>query len=650
MVAGRIRLGVLLLLALGPTSAANAAPGDIERITDFRQDIVVAGDGTMSVRETITVDAEGDFIEHGIYRDFPTIYRGGRDMHVRFDVQNVTLDGRDTPYSTIYIDNGTRLQMGDADVTLSHGLHTFDIRYATDRQIGFFSRRDELYWNVTGNGWEFEILHAGAVIHLPNGARIESWNFFTGPSGKRGRAAVARRLSPSDIAFDTTALLDPDSGLTIVVDFAKGAVHPPSNADRLDYFLRDNEGAAGAAAGLALLCLYFLIAWWLVGRDPRRGTVVPLFAPPHDLSPAAMRYIHRMQYDRKAFAATLIGLAVKGVVTIAETKHFLGPVYTLKRAGEPTQALSSAESGVAQALIGWDSEVELTQKNRAQIAVAIAMLKKDLSDEYEKVYFNQNRAWFWPALGIIGLSCVAAALLSHSLAGAFLVFLWSGLFGVATGVFGYFAFGAWWTVFTGHGAAAVNLGIAVLRTLAVLPFAGTLIGMLFFLNDSIQPVTVGLLALEGVVALIFYRLLRAPTLAGGKLRDEIDGFAMFLRTAEQQRLETLQPPDVTPQLFEKFLPYAVALDCENQWSRKFETATAATGAADGSTTQRAYIPMWYQGESFGSISTPEFAAGLSTALGSAAATASAAPGSGFGGSGGGGFSGGGGGGGGGGGW
>ena len=636
--AGRVRVALLLLLTL---AAVPARADDIERITDFQQDIAVARDGTMDVRETITVNAQGDTIEHGIYRDFPTIYRGAHTVHVRFDVEGATLDGKPAPFGTEQIENGTRLRIGDAGALLSHGLHVFAIHYATDRQIGFFARGDELYWNVTGLGWDFEIAHAGTVVHLPEGARIERWSFYTGAAGTHGREASARLLSPNTIAFDTTASLDPNSGLTIAVDFAKGAVLPQPE---WSYLARDNAGAAGALAGLALLFLYFFGAWWLVGRDPKRGTIVPLFAPPHDLSPAAMRYVHRMQYDRKAFAATIVGLAVKGVVTIRETRHVLGPVFTLVRSGEPRDPLSDTEAGVAQALIGWDSELELSQKNNGQIRMAITQLKKTLSDEYEKVYFNQNRGFVWPGLGIIALSCFAAAFLSDDWGGAFLVFLWSGLFGVATGLFGNYAFNAWRTVFLGHGAGAVNVSIALLRTLAVLPFAGTLIGVLFFLNHAIQPVTVGLLGLEGVVALIFYRLLRAPTLAGGRLRDEIDGFALFLKTAERDRLEVLQPPEMTPQLFEKFLPYAIALDCENAWSRKFDIATAGADAPNAPHDGHIFTPMWYQGESFATLGASGFASSIGASLGNAAASASMAPGSSSGG-GGGGFSGGGGGGG-----
>ena len=646
--AGRIFARAALILFAAFAASAARADG-IERITDYRADIAVGRDGRLTVQETITVNAQDDFIVHGIYRDFPTIYRASRNVHVAFDVLDATLDGRDTPTSVTEIDNGDRLQMGDSDTTLSPGLHVFRFRYVTDRQIAFLKDRDELYWNVTGNGWNFQIDHAQAVVHLPNGAKITNANFFTGRQGAHGGNAIARKLAPNAMHFETTQELDPNQGLTVGVDFSKGAVAPPTQADRARFLLRDNAGAAGALAGLALLCLYFLVAWWLVGRDPKRGTIIALFAPPHGLSPAAMRFVHRMQYDRKAFAATLIGLAVKGVAVISETKHFLGPVYTLTRAGEPREALCPEEAGVAEALLGWGGDsIELTQKNQGRLAAAIALLKMSLSNECEKVYFNRNKSWLWPGLGIIGLSALAAAQLSDDPDGAFLVFLWGGLFGVASAVFCYFAFQAWTSVFAGPGARAVHLAAALLRTLFAVPFVATLIGVTFFLNDAIQPLTIAILAAEGIVAAIFYRLLRAPTLAGQRLRDEIDGFALFLRAAEQPRLEALQPPEMTPQLFEKFLPYAVALDCENAWSRKFEIATAAAGDGASGASGHLYMPMWYQGDSFSTLGTGAFVSSIGASIGNAVASASIAPGSGM--SGGGGFSGGGGGGGGGGGW
>src|SRR5258707_1359489 len=70
---------------------------------------------------------------------------------------------------------------------------------------------------------------------------------------------------------------------------------------------------------------------------------------------------------------------------------------------------------------------------------------------------------------------------------------------------------------------------------------------------------------------------------------------MYLTAVETPRQEVLHPPQVTPEVFEKFLPYAIALDAENAWSRKFEAEAARAGEAPG---QKSYTPPWYSGSSF----------------------------------------------------
>jgi uncharacterized membrane protein len=150
----------------------------------------------------------------------------------------------------------------------------------------------------------------------------------------------------------------------------------------------------------------------------------------------------------------------------------------------------------------------------------------------------------------------------------------------------------------------------------------------------------------GLIAYLFYHLLKAPTLAGAKVMAEINGFREFLNTAERDRLELLNPPNITPEVFEKFLPYAIALDCENRWAKRFEAEATAAGVDPHSSTY--YSPGWYSG-SGSNFSSAAFTSSLGASMAAAAASAATAPGSSSG-SGGGGFSGGGGGGGGGGGW
>jgi uncharacterized membrane protein len=151
---------------------------------------------------------------------------------------------------------------------------------------------------------------------------------------------------------------------------------------------------------------------------------------------------------------------------------------------------------------------------------------------------------------------------------------------------------------------------------------------------------------------IFFRLLRAYTPKGRVLLDQIDGFRLYLSVAEKDRMNMLTPVDHTPETFERYLPYALALDVEQQWSENFADVLERTDASG----QLTYQPVWFSGQALQSAGFSTLGSSLSGAFASAIAASSVAPGtssgfsSGGGGGGGGGGSGGGGGGGGGGGW
>ena len=142
---------------------------------------------------------------------------------------------------------------------------------------------------------------------------------------------------------------------------------------------------------------------------------------------------------------------------------------------------------------------------------------------------------------------------------------------------------------------------------------------------------------------VFGHLLKAPTLQGRKVMDQAEGFKMFLSVTEKERMNLLNPPDQTPELFEKYLPYALALDVEQKWSEQFSTVFEKLAKAG-----TAYHPYWYGGM-HGGFRVNDFSSNLAGSFSNAISSSSTPPGSSSGG-GGGGFSGGGGGGGGGGGW
>ncbi|MDF2366656.1 DUF2207 domain-containing protein [Sneathiella sp.] len=614
-----------------------------ELIRNFQSNLWVHSDATLTVQERITVVSEGNQIRRGIYRDFPTDYKDtqGNQYRVGFEVEEVTRDGQAEPFHTERQSNGVRVYIGDKDVIIPHGEHSYMITYRTTRQIGYFDGIDELYWNVTGNGWAFAIERASARVHLPEGASVQDYIAYTGYQGDQGKAYGTRDFVDG-IEFYTTKPLRPQEGLTIAVSWPSGFVTKPTNTEKLGYLLSDNKILFIGIIGLLVIVAYYLFVWWRVGRDPAAGTIIPFFEPPDGYSPAAMRYIRNMGFDNKVFSAAILSMAVKGYVTIHEDSS---GTYTVKRIAKKVP-LSMGERAVARKFFNFeDNELELKQKNRAIIQAARNSLKEWLRTEYEKTYFNDNRHYFLPGAGLSILVIILMIIGAREPSAAAFISFW--LAGWAAGVYfilrrGYRA----WREFLSGKNPLSGIGAIILSVMAI-PFLGGEAMGLMFLVEATSPAAAIVFLLIQIVNLVFYHLLKAPTLLGRKMLDRFAGFADFLSVTEKDRMNFFNPPERTPELFEKFLPFAVALDVENAWAEQFSNSFANAHEAPAQMT--GYRPTWYHGRHFNPTNLGEFSTSLGRGFTSAISSAATAPGSSSGSSGGG-SSGGGGGGGGGGGW
>ena len=611
-------LPVLVACLLVPAAQAR------EQILRFHSDIDVRADGSMLVTENIRVRAEGDQIRRGIYRELPTDYRDRFNNRIKifFEVLDVTRDGLSEPFFIEKHANGVRIYIGRADRLLPPGDYDYAITYQTDRQLGFFENHDELYWNVTGNGWGFAIMNASASIELPDGvpAGAMSIEGYTGPFGAQGRNYSAN-IGRDAVAFvETTRPLQRAEGLTVVVSWPKGFVAEPTSMDRAGWLLADNRGLLIALAGLGLMAAYLFFAWSRYGRDPEPGPVFPHYEPPPKLSPGACRYIQKMAHDHQAFSAAVLNLAAKGYITIHEgrtaalkaatggslydkavdqlsptQKKLLGPLleiaeevadaasdetFVLQRNATPANQpeLGPGEEALLEKLFADGEYLVLTDKNHETVGGAIKSHAAALKRFYQRVYFFANGGLIVPAvlIGVLALALVA------------------------------------------------GLG-------------------------EFTPFTIGVLLLAVPLLIWFGYLMKAPTELGRKTMDRIDGFKMYLTVAEAEELKRIEgiagpSPEKTTALFERYLPFAVALDVEQPWAEQFERLFMRISAEQGKT----YRPNWYVGNrSVSSFSG--FTSAMTSSLTTAISASSTPPGSSSG-AGGGGSSGGGGGGGGGGGW
>ena len=632
--------GVLALLTflLLPLSA-----GAQEKIYLFSSRATLLADSSLEVREDITVNVEGRQIRRGIYRDFPTKYTdsSGRTVRVGFDVLETLLDGREVPFKTESIANGVRVYIGDPNEFAPLGKRTYTLSYVTTHQIGFFEGHDELYWNVTGNGWDFAIDEARFTLSIPGDTPFNSVEFYTGWQGARGQDA---RVLP-DNSVQTTAPLGPKEGLTVVYTWPKGIVTPPT----IPFYIRFFEKYAFhfIVALPVLLGILYALLWLRWGKDPSMPAIIPLFSASAGRTPGFLRYVRRMGMDNTCFAADILNLAVKGHLVIEEltteqlakrsgatgffgslAARMAGKTYALKRTESPAP-VSPAEKALFSALFAYGrEEILLRQENHSILGKARDRVK----DQYKKSgkdLFSKNTLLWLSGLLIPILGCLLLVLGQQEEIGTIL--------GVATGTGTVAAFLLKHSVLTfkddrGFFKKLFKRFIPALFALliAVSLFAVFGRGMIF----------IPLVALaNAALIVVFNELMTIRTPKGNEVLAEAEGLAMYMGTAEKRRLEMFNPPEETPEVFEALLPYAFALGVAETWANRFEDKLK----------EQQYEPTWYTGANLASFYTGSGIASVTSAVSSSIASASVAPGSSSG-SGGGGSSGGGGGGGGGGGW
>jgi hypothetical protein len=264
-----------------------------------------------------------------------------------------------------------------------------------------------------------------------------------------------------------------------------------------------------------------------------------------------------MDFDDRCFTAAIVDLGVHGHLKLTEGASIM----TIERRSGG-KLIAGAEIATEDKLFGGDrTALTLIQKNHEVISEARDTLSERLSNAYEGKLFHDHYGWSFVG-ALLCLAVIGLTILSMGVAWAY-----AGLPRTFKLV-GGFGFAAIFIIFIAFNASdALD---AVQNTVEVIPVLMPLI--LFPLAASA------------------FNWMKAHTVHGRKVVDQIEGFRQYLGVAEEARLEALNPPNKTPELFERFLPYAIALDVENHWAKRFAGVLAAAAAA-GATSS------WYSGSS-----------------------------------------------------
>lgn len=350
-----------------------------EHITNFQTELTVLPNRTMQVVERISYDF-GTTARHGIYRELPLTYsKEGSRYTVRYDLQAVTdARGQSLPKKLSRTNGQFRIRIGDPDKTIT-GEHTYVIRYVVTRALPQFNGQDEVYWNVTGNGWAVPIASVTGTLVLPNGASGLEPACYTGVAGSTTQQCTVQ-AEDRGLVFTTTQLAAGE-GLTIAARLPVGTVAAETAQIRAGYFVQDNWLVVLPL--LALIIMHW--QWRKRGRDPKgRGTIIPQYEPPRGFAPAVIGAIPDNSVGAKEFSATLLHLAIRGYVKIKDLgktgKLSTKRDYEFTRLKAPDQQLHMYERVLLEGLFK-DGTVVTTQTLKYNFATTYQEVVADVREQ-----------------------------------------------------------------------------------------------------------------------------------------------------------------------------------------------------------------------------------------------------------------------------
>jgi hypothetical protein len=556
----RVPLAVLALLLAGWGGLLTAQQRSYS-IERFDARIRVNRDASIDVTETITARFVGSW--NGLYRTIPVDYRTlqGLNWRLGLSLQSATDDaGRELRTEASRDRHFIKYKIWVPGA--QNAVRTIVLRYRATNGLRFFDEHDELYWNVTGDEWDVPIQAASATIELPPNTPGLRAIAFNGVYGSRAQDA---RVTTGG---DTVRIVMPQAlgyreGLTAVVGWNKGVVTAPSATARTLETARSNWP-------LLIPIPVFFFAFWRwrrSGVDPRRRPITVQYEPPRGVTAAEAGTLLDNNADMRDITATLVDLAVKGYLRIEEQQSPKllglfggGTSYTFHRL-ETSNGLAPHERTVFDGIFtGRGDRVPLDE----------------LKDEFYKELSPIRDAVF-DQLTLSGYYKNRPDKVKQK---------WMAL-GIGIGLL--------------VGVGGVFVSKALLFT--PLPF-----------------VAAGVLS--ALILVSFAQVMPARTEHGARALEHVLGFEEFLRRVEGEQLKRVILGH--PELFDKFLPYAMAFGVEKQFARAFE----------GIYTEP---PRWYVGPSVTHFNVGSFSSSMSHLTSVAGTTLSSSPrssgGSGFGGGG-----------------
>ncbi|MDP4038630.1 MAG: DUF2207 domain-containing protein [bacterium] len=494
--------------------SAVAAGG--EQITNFNSQIVVSKENIATITETINYDFAGNY-RHGIKRYLPIstkISGTNQSYYYNFKFVEASIDNGQVRSDQSQSGNWEIIRLGDPDKTITDQ-HIYKITYQIWPVATKDNGGDYINWNITGNQWEIPIDKATGSVTFEPDVQILNSRCYTGAAGSTQQDCLVTS-STNSLQISANSSINPGQGLTLNSLITQNSFTnylAPSNAPPIDWKKYIGFVIGGLAVLIGMIWRFF--SWMADKRKLANQTIIAQYEPPDDLSPAEMGLLNDNRANMTEITATLIDLAVRGYIKIEQIQAkstFKKAQYRLHLLKSYSDVRDFEKTLLDMVFLTSENEdghkvINLKDIKRDDAAVAIQTVQNSLKDSLQdKGYYAKP-----PKKKYTGK-------------------LWIGFIVI------------------------VVVGYVLIKVSTA--FSGSLFGWVF--------------ALIGVIIGTALTKRTRYSDRGYKEWALVAGFKLFLSVTEKDRLKFSDAPQKNPKLFNKFLPYAIALGVERDWARQFE--------------------------------------------------------------------------------
>lgn len=553
-------LFLIAALALALSSVASAQD-TANRIRHFNAVLTVRPNGSLDVTEDLTIRLAGAANE--IVRDL-SLHADARNASKKLTVNILSVtdeDGQPLRTEEASADDGWTRRLRIWVPGEVAGDHHIAIRY---RVVGAIrsvpgtrnpGALDEMRWNVIGNT-DMPIDSVHARVMLPAGARPTLAGVYTVPGDSVSPDATVRE-NGNEVSFALLRVLPPHQAITLRVDFPLGYIQ---------------RGPSLWVRVVPVLSWWPLLTPWIVfalafrlwdkrGRDPKEDSQVVRYEPVDGVSPAGLGKLvsNELEPPMRLFTATLVDLAVRGFIGIEEISPSILVTLT-KDVSAIAQSILHGDNGSIDYIVHFArprSEWKGLKSHEERLLDALinaAPIPGDTKADSVRVSTLSNKFY-------VSIPEIVEAMELELVA--------KGYYHTRPG-----KVNLRWIMY-----ASFPLLVAAFVSWF---FGGILdLGWVWIFDEPPEKGSVlqsddkflFAMLLSTLILVGFAFIMPSRSVAGGRARDATLGFKEFLG-----RVDTM--PSV--ELFERYLPYAIAFGVESSWARAFENIYVAP-------------PSWYSG-------------------------------------------------------